>query len=115
MHEREKQFPTGQYGVIYVDPPWSYKMRSPKGYKNSTHQLEEKMKKIVIPPPSSGRKRKYPFNLLVKYGDNIFIETTKIHAARDAAYKYAKCKKINVATRMEGTGVRVYHAGAIDV
>lgn len=73
------------------------------------------MKKIVIPPPSSGRKRKYPFNLLVKYGDNIFIETTKVHAARDAAYKYAKHKKINVATRMEDTGLRVYHAGAIDV
>jgi N6-adenosine-specific RNA methylase IME4 len=28
-------FPKTQHGVIYVDPPWSYTMRSPKGYEKS--------------------------------------------------------------------------------
>lgn len=28
-------FPTGQFGVIYADPPWSYEMYSDKGYGKS--------------------------------------------------------------------------------
>lgn len=28
-------FPIGQFGVIYADPPWSYKMFSEKGYEKS--------------------------------------------------------------------------------
>ena len=30
-------FPSGQYGVIYADPPWSYKMYSDKGHEKSPH------------------------------------------------------------------------------
>lgn len=29
------QFPPGQFGLIYIDPPWEYKMRSDKGYEKS--------------------------------------------------------------------------------
>lgn len=72
------------------------------------------MAQSMIPPPGSGRKRRYAFNLLKKYGDNIFIETDYPHSVRDAAYKYAKYQKINVATREEKGGVRVYHAGFRD-
>lgn len=28
-------FPSGQFGVVYVDPPWSYQMYSDKGYEKS--------------------------------------------------------------------------------
>lgn len=30
-------FPSGQYGVIYADPPWSYEMYSDKGHAKSPH------------------------------------------------------------------------------
>ncbi|MBE2191347.1 MAG: S-adenosylmethionine-binding protein [Alphaproteobacteria bacterium] len=30
-----KPFPRGQYGVIYIDPPWKYHMWSEKGYEKS--------------------------------------------------------------------------------
>jgi len=28
-------FPTGQFGVVYADPPWAYEMYSAKGYEKS--------------------------------------------------------------------------------
>lgn len=30
-------FPAGQFGVIYLDPPWLYKMRSAAGHAKSPH------------------------------------------------------------------------------
>lgn len=30
-------FPSGQYGVIYADPPWFYEMYSEKGHEKSPH------------------------------------------------------------------------------
>lgn len=30
-------FPSGQFGVIYADPPWSYEMYSDKGYEKSPY------------------------------------------------------------------------------
>ena len=31
-------FPSGQYGVIYCDPPWAYEMYSAKGYEKSPQE-----------------------------------------------------------------------------
>jgi N6-adenosine-specific RNA methylase IME4 len=33
--DRAPPFPTGQFGVIYADPPWAYQMFSDKGYEKS--------------------------------------------------------------------------------
>lgn len=65
----------------------------------------------IIPPSGTGRKRKYNFQTLKKYGDSVFIRTDDVHAVRDAAFKYAKYNNIKVATRAKTGGVRVYHAG----
>lgn len=34
----EIDFPHGQFGLIMADPPWSYTMRSEKGYEKSPHK-----------------------------------------------------------------------------
>jgi len=73
------------------------------------------LERKIIPKAVTGRPIKYDFSGLKAYGDSTFIATDKINSVRRAAWQYGKNNGIKIVTRAKGRGLRVYHAGAIDV
>lgn len=67
-----------------------------------------KVDEDVAPPPP---RQSYPFGLLVRMGQSVYIPTDNQKAARSAAQAYAVRHGIVFAVTVEGNGVRVFHRG----